>query len=130
MSIRVQWDQDTTVPIIVFNFEGDWSWHECREAMQYAEFLAEDNENSFHYVYDLTMNRLPQRQYLAHIQKMLLVKSSPRLRSITVIERGHFVETLKDFLMAAKPHANLDNIYFAETLARARARILTESAAE
>jgi hypothetical protein len=98
--------------------------------MQHAEFLAEDDERSFHYIYDLTTNRLPQRQYLAHIQKLLLVRSSPRLRTITVIERGHFVETLKEFLMAAMPQANFDNIYFAETLARARARIVTEGGAE
>lgn len=123
MPVTVEFDQNTSQPTLFFNFEGDWTWHECREAMQYAEFLAEDMVGDLYFVYDLTPNRLPQRVYLPVMQKVLLVRLSRIPMKIVVVERGHFVETVRDMLRTTMPDTNLDNVFFTDTVARARSII-------
>jgi hypothetical protein len=123
MAVKVDWDGDSTSGVLVFRFEGDWNWHECREAMQYAEFLLEDVEQPVSYIYDLTPNRMPQRLYLPVMQKLLNMSMSKVPPMIVVVERGHFVETLKDMLSVAVMDTDFSKIQFTDSLSRARAMI-------
>jgi hypothetical protein len=123
MSVITKWD-DNHHHTIIFEFEGDWTWHECREAMQYAQFLLEDAERAVSYIYDLTRNRLPQRAYLGIMQKLFTAEflTIPP-KKIVVLEKGHFVETLKTMLETTLANSDFSTVYFTDTLARARAII-------
>lgn len=121
MAVGVDWDGDASSAILIFRFDGDWNWHECREAMQNAEFLLEDSEGDFSYIYDLTPNRVPQRVYLPIVQKLLNMKMTKAPQRIVVVERGHFVETLKDMLAVAIMDTDFSTIQFTDSLSRARA---------
>jgi hypothetical protein len=123
MSVNAKWD-DNNHYIIIFEFEGDWTWHECREAMQYAEFLTADAEKTVSYIYDLTHNRLPQRAYLGIMQKLFTAEflTIPP-KKIVIIEKGYFVETLKTLLEAALAVSDFSTVFFTDNLARARAII-------
>ncbi len=120
MVVQVKWDNENSQKIILFKFEGDWTWFEFREGLQYAEDLALDVTHLIHYIYDFSESRLPQKAFVANLQKLFSVKINPMPEKILVVEKGHVLEMLKD-LLARATQQSLDNVEFAESLARARA---------
>lgn len=120
MPVQAQWDDDPASNALIFTFEGDWTWFECREALQSAEFLAEEASKPVSHFYDLTLNRLSQRTYLPILQKLMTVDLAHPVRTIVIVERGHFVDTLRDMFVLAIGDDSRTTIHFAESIMRAR----------
>lgn len=122
MTVTVDWDDASEKKILCFTFVGEWTWFDCRQAFQNADDLALDIEHPISYIYDFTNNRLPQKTFHGHVQKLFGLRLHPFPKKIVVVERGHVVEMLRDVLAHQSPQP-LDELYFAETLSRARAII-------
>lgn len=120
MPVQAQWDDDSAARILVFVFEGDWTWHECRDAMQTAEFLAEDMDSPISHVYDLSNSRLPQRAYVTILQKILTTRFSHVIKRTVIIERAHFIDTLRNMLAFAIMEQDMHTVHFADNIMRAR----------
>lgn len=119
MAIKVAWDNNTLKKIILFSFEGDWTWFDCRESLQEAQSIRDDLTSPVYYIYDFSQNRTPQRAYLANLQKLLGLELVNPPEKIIIVERGTYVQLLKDTLERTR-RLSLENVAFADSLARAR----------
>lgn len=119
MKIDIQWDHPNS-PALLCRFTGDWSWHECREAMQVISFMqSEDGQHTpIHCIYDLTASTLNPRASLNRLQKLLNLSMHPAPESIVIVDKSYRVGTLEAMLSTITN--TMGNIYFEDSLNRAR----------
>jgi len=121
MSINVDWDVEKK-ETLVLEFSGEWSWHECREAMQVVMYMNDGSEGSINHIYDLSESALTTRACLTHLQKLLKLELNPAPEKIIIVDKAFRVHMLEDMLVSITRSAQ--NIHFAEDLESARKLLL------
>ncbi len=109
MSIDVKWI-DQKQQILICEFHGEWTWHDCREAIQGMLYLQEGVQMPVHFVYDLTESTLPARACLSLMQKLLTLEIQPAPDQIVIVDKSYRLSTLSDMLAAITNPAG--NIHF------------------
>lgn len=120
--IEVAWD-DAKQRIIVCRFKEQWSWHECRDALQTVTYMHDSVEHEVSYIYDLTESRLTARAAMENVKKLIEVHISPTPRKIIIVDRSIQLRLLVDTLERLFPDQMPDNVEFADSLQRARAML-------
>lgn len=121
MNIDIQWDQHSN-HTLVCSYRDEWTWHECREAMQNMVYLQDGFEASVvNHIYDFSDSTLPSRASLNLIQKLLNAPRNPAPKYIILVDKSHRLNMLIDMLdNIVRPWGN---VYFADTLSAARQKL-------
>ena len=123
MNIDIKWDNHNR-KALVCEFSGDWTWHECREAMQVMVFMQDGSGASVDHIYDLSNSTLTMRACINRLHKLLNLEMNPAPDNIVIVDKGIRVHTLKDMLRNQVQYN--DDIHFADTLSDARAVLSDE----
>lgn len=122
MPITVGWDNnDSDSRLLLFNWGGHCTWHDCKEALTQAELLAHDETLPAIHLFDLTMSELPHQALVPLLQKCLVTRLSYRVRKTVLVERSHRVDLLSDNLRLALGQSLWESILITDSLPRARA---------
>ena len=123
MNVDIHWDYQNR-ELLVCEFHGDWTWHDCREAMQVMSYMQDGLNFAVDYVFDLTDSTLASRACLERMKKLLNTQMEPAPRHIIIVDqytRSRMMETMLSTVVHAL------GIQFVETLPQAR-RALKEAA--
>lgn len=121
-NIDVAWD-DSAQQTLLCRFSGQWTWHECREALQAAAYLHEAVSHPVTYIYDLTESRLSARQAMEQFRKLMELPMSPQPAALILVENGVYLSLLQDTLDRLFQHTERIPVAFVNSLARARALV-------
>lgn len=94
MNIDIRWDKQKR-DVLICEFNGDWTWHECREAMQVVLYMQEGFGMAVDLVYDFTNSNLKTRPCVKRIQKLLSMSLHPAPKHIVIVDndiRSHMLE--------------------------------------
>lgn len=117
MNIDIKWDNQNN-KALVCEFSGDWTWHECREAMQVLVFMQDGAGASVNHIYDLSNSTLTMRACLNRLQKLLKLEMNPAPQNIVIVDKGIRLHTLEDMLHSMVQHRG--TVHFAEDMHSAR----------
>lgn len=95
-NIDIHWDTKNPETLIC-EFHGNWTWHECREALQVLNDLQESTAFSADYIFDLSESSLEPRTSLTNLKKLLNMQMEPPPRQIVVVDqfyRSRMLETM------------------------------------
>lgn len=120
-NIEVRWDTQNPETLLC-EFHGNWTWHECREAMQTMCYLQESTPFSADYVFDLTDSTLSPRTCLNQLKKLLNMDMEPPPRHIVIVDQFHRSRLMETMLISVS-HAL--GIQFVDSLKQAR-RVLDQ----
>lgn len=109
MTIDVRWN-DEQHRVLLSEFHGEWTWHDCREAVQNLVYLQDGISTPVHFVYDLTHSTLPTRACLSLLQKLLALHISPAPDQIVIVDKDYRLSTLRDMLVSVTQHQG--NVHF------------------
>jgi hypothetical protein len=109
MTIDVRWN-DEQHRILLCEFHGEWTWHDCREAVQNMVYLQDGISTPAHFVYDLSHSTLPTRACLNLLQKLLTLEISPAPDQIVIVDKDYRLSILHDMLTSITQHQG--NVHF------------------
>lgn len=117
MGINISWDiyQKNT---LVCQFNGIWTWHQCREAMQVVMYMQDGLSQPIAYIYDLTNSTLETRACLNRVQKLLQLQLQPAPQQIIIVDKPMRLTSLETMLRRTAQAEG--NLHFAENLTAAR----------
>jgi uncharacterized membrane protein len=116
MNIDIRWDTKNPETLIC-EFHGNWTWHECREAMQTMTYYQENTPFSADYVFDLSESSLSPRTCLTQLKKLLNMDMQPPPGQIVVVDQFHRSRMMETMLSSVS-HAL--GIQFVDSLKQAR----------
>lgn len=117
MNIDIQWDRPHSNALLCC-FTKDWTWYECREAMQLVSYEQENAGGPVACIFDLTSSTLPPRIALNHLQKLLSLNLKPNPKRVVIVDKTYRVGTFE--AMLAHITSTMDHIYFEDDIWRAR----------
>lgn len=117
MNIDIQWDRPNSEALLC-RFTGQWTWHECREAMQMVMYMQENAGLPVTCIYDLTGSTLSPRASLNRLNKLLSLSIDPQPARIIVVDKSYRVGTLEAMLKHVT--CTMEHVYFEDELRRAR----------
>lgn len=120
MGINIAWDKQLK-HMLICQFEGVWTWHQCREALQVVMYMQEGATQPITYVYDLTDSTLETRACLNRLQKLLNLSLQPSPERIVIVDKSLRLTSLETMLQTTATAEG--NVYFAEDLSGARSII-------
>jgi hypothetical protein len=97
MNIDIRWDNQKR-DALVCEFKGDWTWHECREAMQVMMYMQEGSGLEVDHIYDLSKSTLAPRACLNRLQKLLQLEVSPAPRQVVIVDKDYRANMLNEML--------------------------------
>lgn len=121
MNIDIHWDYQNRETLIC-EFSGDWTWHECREAMQVMSYMQDGSTFAADYVFDLSQSTLTSRACLNRLKKLLNMQIEPTPRHIVIVDQFHRSRMMETMLSSI---AHALGIQFVDSLSQAR-RMLQE----
>lgn len=113
MSIEIDWTSDEKTGLLL-SFSGEWTWHECKEAMQVVLYMNDGSHGEIDHIYDLSESALTTRMSLNHLQKLLKLELNPAPKHIVIVDKSFRLQMMKDML--APIIRSSENIHFAEDL--------------
>lgn len=117
MGIQIKWDTYQKKTLLC-EFEGVWTWRQCREAMQVVMYMQEEWTQPITAIFDLRNSTLKTRACLNRLQKLLQLQMHPAPEQIVIVDTPLRLTSLETMLQAtAKAEGNL---FFAEDLPTAR----------
>lgn len=124
MNIDIRWDKQKTDTLIC-EFNGDWTWHECREAMQVMLYMQEGFGMEVDHVYDVSNSTLATRTLVKRMKKLLAMNLHPAPRQIVIIDQDYRAGMLEAILGNITHPLGID---FAGTLSEARNALYRDKA--
>ena len=97
MNIDIRWDNQKR-DALVCEFKGDWTWHECREAMQVMMYMQEGSGLEVDHIYDLSKSTLAPRALLNRLQKLLQLEIHPAPRQVVIVDKDYRANMLNEML--------------------------------
>jgi hypothetical protein len=97
MNIDIRWDSQKR-DALVCEFKGDWTWHECREAMQVMMYMQEGSGLGVYHIYDLSKSTLAPRACLNRLQKLLQLEIDPAPRQVVIVDKDYRANMLQEML--------------------------------
>jgi hypothetical protein len=116
MNIDIHWDYQNSETLIC-EFHGDWTWHECREAMQVMNYMQDGSGFAADYVFDLSRSTLAPRACLNRLRKLLNMPMEPAPRHIVIVDQFHRSRLMEAMLNTV---AQALGIQFVDSLTQAR----------
>jgi|GEM_PF-2985840 len=115
MMIDIEWDTQFNTAIVM-RFNGEWTWHACKEALQTLLYMRESRDVRVAYILDLHESTLVPRSAHTLLTRLLksLLKEQPS--RVVIIDKLHRLATLQAML----PFAETDGIDYAQTIEEAR----------
>jgi hypothetical protein len=95
MNIDIRWDSKKHDTLIC-EFKGDWTWHECREAMQVMLYMQEGLVVD--HIYDLSHSTLAPRACLNRLQKLFQLTIDPAPRQVVIVDKDYRANMLSEML--------------------------------
>lgn len=120
MNIDIKWDNHNR-KALVCEFSGDWTWHECREAMQVMLYMQDGSGMSVNHIYDLSNSTLTTRACINRLQKLLKLDMNPAPEKIVIIDKAVRLHTIEDMLRNVVKSWGV--VHFAEDLSDARSAL-------
>jgi hypothetical protein len=117
MNIDIKWDNHHRNALIC-EFKGDWTWHECREAMQVLMYMQDGSGMAVNHIYDLSNSTLTTRICINLLQKLLKLEMSPAPEHIVIVDKSIRLHTIADMLGSIVN--SWGTVHFAEDLSNAR----------
>jgi hypothetical protein len=117
MNIDIKWDNHHRNAIIC-EFNGDWTWHECREAMQVMMYMQDGSGMTVNHIYDLSNSTLTTRACINRLQKLLNLEMNPAPEHIVIIDKAIRLHTIEALLGGIVK--SWGTVHFAEDLSDAR----------
>ena len=117
MNIDIKWDSHNRTALVC-EFKGDWTWHECREAMQVMVYMQDGSGMTVNHIYDLSHSTLSTRACINRLQKLLNLEISPAPEHIVIVDKGIRLHTIEDMLSSIVE--SWGTVHFAEDLSDAR----------
>jgi len=117
MRVDIKWDifrSDT----LVCEFSGDWTWHDCREAMQVMMYMQDGSGAQVNHIYDLTNSTLSTHACVKRIQKLLNLGMQPAPNNIVIVDKPFRLHTIRDTLLILVE--SWGNVHFTESIEDAR----------
>jgi len=122
MNIDIYWDVQRQEALIC-SFAHDWTWHECREAMQVVMYMQDGVDMDVRYIYDLTESTLTTRACLNRMKKLLNLPIHPSPEQIIIVDKAYRLNMLQTML---SPIINtMANVTFATDIHEARKLLAT-----
>jgi hypothetical protein len=122
MNIDIRWDNQNHKALIC-EFKGDWTWHECREAMQVMVYMQDGSGMTVHHIYDLSNSTLSTRACINRLQKLLKLEISPAPERIVIVDKAIRLHTIENMLGGMVQ--SWGKVHFAEDLSDARSVLQT-----
>lgn len=120
MSVHLDWS-DADHKTMVYRFEGHWTLHEAKEALQTAAYLGEADTKPINYIYDLTQSRVPSRRAMQQMKDLITLALDPTPQQIIIVGDDLRMEAVVETLQHIVPHTISTHIQCADTMARAQA---------
>jgi hypothetical protein len=95
MNIEIRWDTKKHDALIC-EFKGDWTWHECREAMQVMLYMQEGLQVD--HIYDLTQSTLAPRACVNRLHKLFQLTIDPAPRQVVFVDKDYRANMLNEML--------------------------------
>jgi hypothetical protein len=124
MNIDIKWDQQKR-DALVCEFTGDWTWHECREAMQVMLYMQDGSGMSVNHIYDLSNSTLTTRACINRLQKLLKLEINPAPENIVIIDKAIRLHTIEDML--SNIVKGWGTVHFAQDIDNARHVLLEKT---
>ena len=121
MNIDIKWDNHNRNALIC-EFKGDWTWHECREAMQVMMYMQDGSGVTVSHIYDLSNSTLTTRACINRLQKLLNLEMSPAPEQIVIVDKSIRLHTIQDMLGSIVD--SWGTVHFAQDLSDARSVLL------
>jgi hypothetical protein len=97
MNIDIRWDSQKRNALIC-EFKGDWTWHECREAMQVMLYMQEGFGLAVDHIYDLSRSTLAPRACVNRLHKLLQLAIDPAPRQVVIVDKDYRANMLNEML--------------------------------
>jgi hypothetical protein len=95
MNIEIRWDTKKHDALIC-EFKGDWTWHECREAMQVMLYMQEGLQVD--HIYDLSQSTLAPRACVNRLHKLFQLTIDPAPRQVVIVDKDYRANMLNEML--------------------------------
>ncbi len=116
MNIDIRWDTQKRDALIC-EFKGDWTWHECREAMQVMLYMQEGLGMAVDHIYDISNSTLATRPVVKRMQKLLRIGLNPAPRQIVIVDKEYRANMLRIMLGSLTEPLGIE---FVESITTAR----------
>ena len=97
MNIDIRWDKQKRDTLIC-EFNGDWTWHECREAMQVMLYMQEGIGMEVDHIYDISNSSLATRVCVKRMKQLLNLGLHPAPRQIVIVDKDYRAGMLEAML--------------------------------
>src|SRR5688572_10118795 len=97
MNIDIRWDSQKR-DALVCEFKGDWTWNECREAMQVMQYMESGSGLEVDHIYDLSQSTLAPRACFNRLAKLLQLELSSAPRQVVIVDTDFRANLLQEML--------------------------------